>query len=185
MKNDCSILALSAIFSVALLAQTAVAQITFVETSPRQQRPQAQQGQRQSGLSPEKKKSLARYGPEDAFPGAREEETNQRRSNRSGARQTTSKSQPTPSPTSVPSPTLTPSTTAATTPTPAIQNPTSRASDAAGLGFNQSDQLNKSQSNKPGASSIVPIALSLATLLVFGALLYVVNILRKRLKSES
>lgn len=185
MKTYCSILALSAMFAVAPLAQTAVAQITFVEPPPRQQRNQAQQGQRQPGLSPEKKKSLARYGPEDAFPGAREEETNQRRSNRSGSQQTTSKSQPTPSPTPAPSPVLTPSTIAATTPTPALQNPIPVASDAAGLGLTQSGQLNKSQSDKTGASFIVPVALSLATALVFGALIYVLGILRKRLKSES
>ena len=184
MKTYPPILGLSAIFTVASLAQTAVGQITFVETPPRQ-RTQGQQSQRQPGLSPEKKKSLATYGPEDAFPGAREEGGNQGRAGRPASRQTASKTQPTPTITPAPSPVLTPSTIAAVTPTPVTPKTTSMATEAAATGSNGSGQMNKSQTSKSGASFVVPAALSLATVLVFGALVYVVGILRKRLKSES
>ncbi len=185
MKIYPSILALSTIFAAVSLAQIAVGQITFVETPRQTQRTQGQQGQRQPGLSPEKKKSLATYGPEDAFPGAREEGSNQGRSGRSASRQTASKTQPTPTVTPAPSPVLTPSTIAAVTPTPVTTKLASMATDAAATGSSGSGQVNKSQTSKSVASSAVPVALSLATVLVFGALVYVVGILRKRLKSES
>lgn len=184
MKTYLSILTLSALFMVVCLTQTAVGQITFVETPPRQ-RTQGQQSQKQPGLSPEKKKSLATYGPEDAFPGAREEGSNQGRSGRPASRQSASKTQPTPSVTPAPSPVLTPSTIAAATPTPVTSKTTSMATQAAATGSDASGQMNKSQTSKSGASFVVPAALSLATVLVFGALVYVVGILRKRLKSES
>ena len=184
MKTYPSILALSAIFTAVSFAQTAVGQITFVETPPRQ-RTQGQQTQKQPGLSPEKKKSLATYGPEDAFPGAREEGSNQGRSSRSASRPTAPKTQPTPTMTPAPSPALTPSTIAAVTPTPITSKTNSMATGAAATGSNGPGQINNSPTSKSGASFVVPAALSLATVLVFGALVYVVGILRKRLKSES
>ncbi|MEK7830441.1 MAG: hypothetical protein AAB401_05100 [Acidobacteriota bacterium] len=175
MKTKSSVLILSAIFAVLYLCQTAIAQITFVQT-PTQQRPQGQGQSAQPGLSPEKKKSLSKYGPEDAFPGAREQEGNQRRSNRTAPRQSTPAPQPT---TPAPSPTITPSTVTAVLPTPVFRAPTPLATVAA------STEINKSQTGKSGASVLVPVTLSAAMLLVFGALIYVVGMLRKKLKQEN
>lgn len=186
MKTKSSVQILSAIFAVLYLShvtQMAVAQITFVET-PQQQRLQGQGGQPgQSGLSQEKKRSLSKYGPEDAFPGAREQESNQRRSNRTAPRQ--SASTPQPSPTTVPRPSITPSTVTAVSPTPALQISASLANVAASNQSSVGSSQLKSQTGKSSASSLVPIVLSAATLLVFGALIYVVGMLRKKLKQEN
>lgn len=170
MKTKSSVFILSAIFSFFYFSQMAVAQITFVRT-PTQQRPQGQGQSGQPGLSPEKKKSLSKYGPEDAFPGAREQENNQRRSNRAAPRQATATPQPSPTPT------ITPSTV--TVISPASPPPSPMATVTASI------EVNKSQTGKSGSSVLVPASLSAATLLVFGALIYVVGMLRKKLKQEN
>ncbi|HQR35411.1 MAG TPA: hypothetical protein PLK30_21910 [Blastocatellia bacterium] len=184
MKVNSSVLVLSAIFAVANLFQMTVAQITFVESPLRQRQGQGAQGQ--SGLSPEKKKSLSKYGPEDAFPGAREQDAESRRSNRPASKQAASKPQPSPTIEPAPSPASTSSTVAASSPTPASQFPTPMATAAAlTASSTKAVQFNSAENGKSGTSYLVPAALSLATVLVFGALIYVVGILRKKLKSES
>ncbi|MBS1792015.1 MAG: hypothetical protein JST85_30190 [Acidobacteria bacterium] len=185
MKVHSSVSTLSAAFLVAFAFQVAGAQITFVETPVRQR--QGQQGQPgQSGLSPEKKRSLSKYGPEDAFPGAREQENSGKRTTRAATRNGAANVRPSPTITPAAKPSGTPSTIAAVTPTPASQFPLPSATAAAlASSSGNSLQLNKTQPEKTGVSYLVPATLSLATLLVFGALIYVVGILRKKLKSES
>lgn len=109
------------------------------------------QGQNQQSLPPEKKKSLSKYGPEDAFPGAADQEANKRRGKRqnsppagaagpvgpagpSGVAAPRSRSSAKPSPTLLPTPSPTPSLTpeptqpATPTPTPtALALPTTAA----------------------------------------------------------
>src|SRR5689334_10101503 len=79
---------LAALLSFFAEASIAVGQITFVQAPPRnpQTQPQSQQ-QGQQGLPPEKKKSLSKYGPEDVFPGAREQEDNAPQPTRKNSRQ--------------------------------------------------------------------------------------------------
>jgi hypothetical protein len=181
MKTKSSVLVLSAILALLCLfqngnlAQSAVAQITFVQT-PAQQRTQGQ-----SGLSPEKKRSLSKYGPEDAFPGAREQEGNQKQPNRAAQRKFSPAPETSPTTKPAPSPAITPSvvTAAATSPTPAL-----RTSDPGAKAIS-STEIGKSQSGNPRASVLVPVTLSAATLLVFGAFIYVVGMLRKKLKQEN
>lgn len=181
MKTKSSVLVLSAILALLCLfqngnlAQSAVAQITFVQT-PAQQRTQGQ-----SGLSPEKKRSLSKYGPEDAFPGAREQEGNQKQPNRAAQRKFSPAPETSPTTKPAPSPAITPSvvTAAATSPTPAL-----RTSDPGSKAIS-STEIGKSQSGNPRASVLVPVTLSAATLLVFGAFIYVVGMLRKKLKQEN
>ncbi|MBL8192132.1 MAG: hypothetical protein JNK38_29245, partial [Acidobacteria bacterium] len=79
------------------MSETALGQITFVKAPQGSATPANRQTQ-QGGLTPEKKKSLSKYGPEDAFPGANEQENRQRQTNRTNPR----RSDPTASPTSTP-----------------------------------------------------------------------------------
>lgn len=63
----------------AAFAQKALAmQIIFTETTQSRTQPQPQEG-----LSPEKKKSLSKYGPDDIFPGANEQEKDRARNSQS------------------------------------------------------------------------------------------------------
>lgn len=171
MRNKFSVLVLSAFFVALYLSQTIVAQITFAET-PIRQRPQSQ-GQT-GGLSQEKKKSLSKYGPEDAFPGAREQDSNSTPSKRNNSR---SSQRIAASPTPLPSPTLNPS-PAAVTPTPVTPSP----SPTSPVG--SAKPLNQTQPNNTESSILVPAALLTAALLVLGALIYVLGMLRKKLKQD-
>jgi hypothetical protein len=116
----------------AAFAQQAIAmQITFVQPpaqSPAQSRQNRTQPQTQEGLSPEKKKSLSKYGPEDIFPAAKEQEKERGRNSQpvqkaqspsapkseSGSKRSPEKS------VTAPSPITQPSTTPIPTPTPII-----------------------------------------------------------------
>ncbi|MFN0109032.1 MAG: hypothetical protein ACKVZH_09305 [Blastocatellia bacterium] len=172
MKHKFSVLILLVFLIVVYLSQTILAQITFIET-PVRQRPQAQ-GQ-SGGLTQEKKKSLSKYGPEDAFPGAREQDPNSNNQRRTNSRPTQATQRqsatPSPSPTIAPSPTLNPP------PVTLTPSPTSPVGSA--------NQLNQTQIGKPESSMVVPLALLAAAALVLGALIYVLRMLRKKLKQDS
>jgi hypothetical protein len=78
---------LAAVLPSATNTRILAAQITLVQSNqPRNQ------GQNQQGLSPEKKSTLSRYGPEDVFPGANEREARPARSNRAMRRSRTAAS---------------------------------------------------------------------------------------------
>lgn len=193
----------SLILLIALLSSVAEAgalagQITFEPSPPPRnqqgqgQQAQGQQGQgqqqgqpKQQGLPPEKKKSLSKYGPEDVFPGAREQDDSQRPPRRSSRQSATASRKPTPAPPAaniptpilaVASPTPPPSIPAAATP---VTSPGATGATGATATSNRPAQP---PANNPSSSSFVPIALGSASLLVFGALIYVVGVLRKKLR---
>lgn len=167
------------------LARASATQISFVP-SPPPSKPQGQPGQQgqqgqqgQKGLSPDKKKSLSKYGPEDVFPGAREQDNNKRQSRGQSQRQSTPTAQPSPTMPPAQIPTVTPTllpTVAVLTPTPA---PTTAPMTVA-----MARQQPPSQNGKPSSSILVPVALSAASLLVLGALIYVVRMLKQRLRES-
>lgn len=162
------------IIALCWITATTLGQITFVKTSQAPASPANRQTQ-QGGLSPEKKKSLSKYGPEDAFPGASEQENQQRQTTRTSPRRTTA----TASPTSTPAPTATATPTPATvavTSSPSASIPTSATTNNAAPASTTSTAPNSTGSN------LVPITLATAALLVFGALVYVVGSLRKKLR---
>lgn len=165
-----------------LAVQIFATQISFVPSPPprnpnQQGQQQGQQGQQpQRGLSPEKKKSLSKYGPEDVFPGAREQDENNKTSNRQPTRRSTPAAQPptaaSPSPTPSPSP-------AAVKAAPTIALPTPAATQLASA---MAMQQSPAPASASSPSRLVPVALSVASLLVFCALIYVLGMLRKKLR---
>ena len=155
-------------------ATTALGQITFVKAPQGSATPANRQTQ-QGGLTPEKKKSLSKYGPEDAFPGANEQENRQRQTNRTNPR----RSDPTASPTSTPASAA----TASPTPTPieTTSSPATSVPTPATITNNPAASATSSTPNSSG-SGLVLLILATASLLVFGALVYVVRLLRNKLK---
>jgi len=164
-------------------AGTVVGQITFVQAPPRnpQAQPQSQQ-QGQQGLPPEKKKSLSKYGPEDVFPGAREQEDNSPQPTRKSSRPPSGTTAPRPA--TKPGPTPPANVTA--TPIPLAVSPTPLSSQIAAATPAAvpatGNRLTQSPARNSAPSPLVPIALAAASLLVLGALIYVLGILRKRLR---
>jgi hypothetical protein len=165
---------------LAFFAQASVVagQITFVQSPTRNQ-----QGQQQ-GLPPDKKKSLSKYGPEDVFPGAREQDDNTPHSSKKNSRQpsgtTASRtaSKPSPTPASPAIPTTTPILAVASpTPPPSLLAAATPVAPTA-----TGNRLAQSPANNSAPSSLVPVALGAASLLVLGALIYVVGMLRKKLR---
>ncbi len=154
------------------LSATVLGQITFV-TAPQGSATPANRQTQQGGLSPEKKKSLSKYGPEDAFPGASEQENQQRQTTRTSPRRTATTS-----------PTSTPASTATATPTPATVAVTSSpsASIPTSATTNNTAASTTSSAQNSTGYNLVPVTLATAALLVFGALIYVVGSLRKKLK---
>jgi len=172
---------LATLLSFLAEAGAAAGQITFVQSPPRNQ--QGQQGlqQGQQGLSPEKKKSLSKYGPEDVFPGAREQEDSAPRPTRKSSRQSSG----TAASRSAAKPTPTPPANATATPIPAAVSPTPlpsllAAATPAAVPATGNRLTSPAKNSTP--STLVPIALGAASLLVLGALIYVVGILRKTLR---
>lgn len=159
------------------LSVAASGQITFVK--PAEGNANTRQSQQtQGGLSQEKKKSLSKYGPEDAFPGTSEQEG-------SGRRQPNKTNQRRPS--AIPSPTITPTPAPTATPTPeqtaATPSPMASPDVPATNSINATSNSTTLSSAQTSGSTAVPITLAAAALLVFGALVYVVGSLRKKLKS--
>ncbi len=158
-----------------LTQQALATEIAFVQgNQPRNQ------GQNQRGLSPEKKKSLSKYGPEDAFPGADEPEDNRRQ----GARttqpaRTSSAPKYSPSPKQSATPVATPSLILA----PAI--PASPNPKAAAASLNnpvqQSTPAPRSATVQPASDWAAPVLSGLA-LIVSVALIYVLIKLRERIR---
>ncbi|HMV87697.1 MAG TPA: hypothetical protein PLD20_13830 [Blastocatellia bacterium] len=157
-----------------LAAPIFATQISFVPSPPpRNLQAQQQQGQPSKGLPAEKKKSLAKFGPEDAFPGAHEQE----QKNKASKRQPTTRSTPAPQPTLTDSSSPTPTPAPAVPQTASIPTPTAtQPALAAAL------QQNPPAAGTASTSSLVPIVLSVAALLLFSALLYVIGMLRKKLR---
>ncbi len=150
-------------------------QISFVPSPPPRspQTQQQQQGQPSKGLPAEKKKSLAKFGPEDAFPGAREQE----QKNKASKRQPNARSTPPPQPTLTTSSSPTPTNASAVPLTASI--PTQTATQPA---LAAALQQNPPPAGTASTSPLVPIVLSVAALLLFSALLYVIGMLRKKLR---
>ncbi len=157
------------------LSVSAIGQITFVKTPETTANTRQPQPAQQGGLSQEKKKSLSKYGPEDAFPGASEQESGQRQTNRTNTRR----------PSAIPSPTSTPTPSPTATPTPerivATPSPVTSPAVPATNTINTSSNSTTPPSPQSSGSTAVPIFLGTAALLVFGALVYVVGSLRKKL----
>ncbi len=150
-------------------------QITFVQSSQGRN-----QGQSQPGLPPEKKKSLSKYGPEDAFPGATEQENNRRQSGRTPQRsQTPSSTTPSPSPT--------PSVAPVATPSPAVVplfqvNPAPTVTAAArGNPIQPLPPPQQASSSQPASEWAIPVLSALA-LIVSVALIYVVIKLMEKIR---
>lgn len=162
--------------------EAAAPQITFVQTPQRTQ--PAQPGpQRQQGLSPEKKKSLSKYGPEDVFPGAQEQDETGR-PKQAAQRTQTQRTSPR---NNQPKPSASPARIPPATPTPVSVTATPESSPPQVAATQLANALAKNQQSLPAtreksSSVFVPIVLSAATLLVFGALIYVLGMLRKRLR---
>lgn len=127
---------------------------------------------RQSGLTPEKKRSLSNYGPEDVFPG---ETSDRQQQDRTPPRQTRSR-RPSRSAASVPAPTATatPLPVLATTPDP---GPTVQLL----AGQTQTGSLPAAQAPPDW---LLPV-LGALTLLVLTALLYTVYKLYEKLRRSS
>lgn len=175
MKTNLATRTWLAIIAGCWITATALGQITFVKTSQAPATPANRQTQ-QGGLSPEKKKSLSKYGPEDAFPGASEQENQQRQTNRTNPR----RSGATASPTTTPAPAA----TASPTPTPIVTTPSPDTSipTPATMTNNAASASTTSSAPKSSGSGLVLLTLATASLLVFGALVYVVRLLRNKLK---
>lgn len=160
------------------LSATARTQITFTRMPVRSSAANEQQGQQpQKGLPPEKKKSLSKYGPEDAFPGAREQENEPNESKRAASRQQSSPANPRPSPT----PVSVSTTSLIATPTPVAEATISLTTSNPVAPAATPKDVIPSSSGGSWSSGIIPVTLSTAALLVFGALIYVVGMLRKKL----
>jgi len=173
MKAKLQMLVLPVLVMIFCLPAASPAQITFVKTAERSGGSAGQQTPRkQEGLSPEKKKSLSKFGPEDAFPGAREEDEKQTETKRSTTRKPSASPTPTPAiVSSTPQISTSMPVVISTPPTP--QTKTNPAMAAA-------TKPDEPQSPS-GRSWGIPVTLSTAALLVFGALIYVVGMLRKKL----
>lgn len=192
MKTFLSSQILLAVIASFWVPTAARGQITFVRSpdgtnSPANTR-QGQQSQ-QRGLSPDKKKSLSKIGPEDAFPGATEQEDRQRKTNRTNQRRSGASSNQSAAP--APTPTLASAPTATSLPTPSPTqiaatpqpSPTSPALTTGSTDL-ASNLTTQTPAGKSSGSPLVPVSLAIAALLVFGALVYVVGSLRKKLKGN-
>ncbi len=178
MKAKLLNLILLAISLAVFLPVIAHAQIAFTRMPARSgASDQQQEKQPQRGLPPEKKKSLSNYGPEDAFPGAREQEEQQTGSKRAASRQQSSTANP--QPTATPASASTTSLIAAPTPVDAAA-PTPAVSDTVAA-TTPKDVTPSSSGESRTSGMMIPVTLSTAALLVFGALIYVVGMLRKKL----
>lgn len=174
-------LIVSSVAALAGFGQRAVtAQITFVQ-APQNRNQTQTQDQNQRGLPPEKKQSLSRYGPEDAFPGASQQEENRRQNTGSRQRsQRASASKPAPTPRRSP----TPAVTLIATPSPAIVQavkPSPTMIAARGNQFQPPSPTQQSSSASPWA---VPILSGLA-LIVSIALIYVLTKLIEKIREDS
>jgi hypothetical protein len=173
-----AVYALAATAMLACAQQASAPQLAFAQgNQPRNQ------GQNQRGLSPEKKKSLSKYGPEDAFPGADEPEDNRRQ----GARttqpaRTSSAPKYSPNPKQSATPVAAPSLILA----PAI--PASPSPKAAATSLNnpiqQSTQAQRSSTVQPASDWTAPVLSGLA-LIVSVALIYVLIKLREKIREGS
>ena len=171
-----SLILLATLLTLFAKAEAVTGQITFVQSPPRNQ-------QGQQGLSPDKKKSLSKYGPEDVFPGAREQEDKSTRPSRKSSRRSSGKTASRTASTPVPSPI--PPEISTTTPIPDAASATPPLLLAAATPVvvtATGNHLAQSPAKNPTSTTLVPIALGAASLLVLGALIYVTGLLRRKLR---
>jgi len=175
--------------ALAGFAQQAFAmQITFVQTPQNRN-----QTQTQEGLPPEKKKSLSRYGPEDVFPGASEQEVNRNRESQPRRTpQTSPASRPAPkqSATPIAPPSATPSATPSVTPSalpPQLDVATPSPTIIIAALDNQGRQSPLAQlaSFIPFSSKWTVPVLSGLAVVVSAALIYVLTKLREKIRVGS
>jgi len=150
-------------------------QITFVQVQQNRDQQEAPQG-----LTPEKKRSLSRYGPEDVFS---EQEVNDARQPRSRRK---SQSAPASNPSPAPKQSATPIATLGATPTPQPKEITPNPTiDVAALDT-QGPRVSLAQQT-PSARFLskwtVPVLSGLA-LVVFSALIFVLNKLMSLLRTS-
>ncbi|HKQ77410.1 MAG TPA: hypothetical protein VJ810_27170 [Blastocatellia bacterium] len=166
---------LALIFFAALagFAQPAFAmRITVVEIPQNRDQTETQQG-----LSPEKKRSLSKYGPEDVFS---EQEMND-------PRQSESRRKPQSAPGSNPSsaPKQSPSAAATPSPQPVASEPVPTINVAALDNQGRQPPLVQMPPPAQEVSRLTVPILSVMALVVFAALLYVLNKLRGLLRASS
>jgi hypothetical protein len=199
-----------AVLAGAGLAQpSTAAQISFVQSAQSRSQPPPQQG-----LPPEKKKSLSKYGPEDVFPGANEQEDNRGRATQSKANSTPaarpqsafrrssagarSAVSPSTSPsgassvTSMPAPASAPAPSAVTSQSPATAASRSTAVAPSPTIVVAASGDRPGQTIAPRQSSMLPFAakwnapiLSIMALVVSAALVYVLAKLREKIREGS
>lgn len=136
---------------------------------PQQSQPR---GQRQSGLTPEKKRSLSNYGPEDVFPG---EAADRQQQNRNATRpaQTRRPARTASAPAQTPSPTATSMPVSSPEAAPSISLPVN--SDQSGAG-----SISGAPSQSP-PDWLLPVLAAL-TLLVLTAFLYTLYKLYEKMR---
>ena len=170
-KSKSTLLTLTACLALLLLgAPTALAQAN---------RQQGQQGQQ--GIPAEKKRSLSRIGPEDVFPGAREQEGNRPARESAAPRRRESAATPRPSPSPTPTPASVPDqspigptgSSALPSPTPAVEVKTNEPATSAA-----------STAAIPPPSWLLPLLIAVA-LIVLTALIYVLYKLSEKLRQGS
>jgi hypothetical protein len=175
-----SVLAAASPFS--FIQQALTTQIAFAQGNQSRN-----QGQNQQGLSPEKKRSLSKLGPEDAFPGADEQEDRRSQSARTAPRpQTSPTSRPSANPRSSATPIATPSLAVATM-TSASPNPSPSPTAVVAALSNPVQQLappQRSSVGRPASEWTTPV-LSVLALIVSVALIYVLFKLREKIREGS
>lgn len=166
--------------AIAGFEQTVVAQITFLQAP--QNRNQTQD---QRGLPPEKKKSLSRYGPEDAFPGAGGQDESRGRNSRTrqkSQRASSSKAAPTPKQSSNPKALVAEPSPPPTQAMAARPGPTTLT--ALGNQVQQLPSARQSSSSEPAPQWTVPVLAGLA-LVVSIALIYVLAKLIGKIREDN
>lgn len=170
--------------ALAGFAQQAFAmQITFVQAPQNRN-----QTQTQEGLPPEKKKSLSRYGPEDVFPGATEQEENRNRKSQPRRNpQTAPASRPAPAPKQSATPVATLSATPSVTPSappsqPDVATPSPTIIIAALDNQGRQPPLAQQATFAPFSSKWTIPVLSGLAVVVSAALIYVLTKLREKIR---
>ena len=167
-KSKSTLLTLTACLALLLLgAPTALAQ--------------ANRQQGQQGIPAEKKRSLSRIGPEDVFPGAREQEGNRPAGESASPRRRESTATPRPSPSPTPTPASVPDQSPiGPTESSALPSPT----PAAEVKTNEPATSAASTAAIPPPSWLLPLLIAVG-LIVLTALIYVLYKLSEKLRQGS
>lgn len=149
-------------------------QTNFVTATPSPQN----RAQNPPRLPPEKRRSLSKYGPEDVFPGAREQDEENRSASRSSR---AARKSPTPNAAPQPSPALA---AATATPVPTLNIVAATALQQSAIGAVPAPVAGAATTTA-APTRLVTIALIAAALLVLAALLYVLSKLKHLLRVGS